>query len=64
MKTKQRENKNIHHSKRPQHVITENYVRNQRDMRKRKETVPGQRTYAEETSYGKKVLLVGDSHLE
>lgn len=60
---KENENKNIHHGRRPQHCITENYIRNQRDIQKRKAVIPGQRTYAEVTSYGKKVLFVGDSHL-
>ena len=63
IKRKEKENKNTHNNKRPQHCITENYIRNQKDIQKRKAVIPGQRTYAETTSYGKKVLFLGDSHL-
>lgn len=49
--------------KRPQHCITENYIRNQKELPKRKLVVPGQRSYAETVSYGKKVLIIGDSHV-
>ena len=54
IKRKEKENKNTHNNKRPQHCITENYIRNQKDIQKRKAVIPGQRTYAETTSYGKK----------
>ena len=63
VKSNQKENQVKCKNKRPSHCITEKYIRNQKDVRRRTRVVPGQRTYGEATSYGKKVLFVGDSHL-
>ena len=49
--------------KRPQNCITEKYILNQRKLSKRKPIIPGQRTYVETASFGKKVLIIGDSHV-
>ena len=44
---------------RPNIAITENYIRSQ-NIR----TVPGNRTNASITKYGKKICIVGDSHIK
>ena len=49
------------HNRRPEVAITENYIRSQKDQPQK--IVPGRRTYASATKYGKKVCIVGDSHL-
>ena len=56
--TKQHTNK-----KRPDVCTTEKQIRNHRDIT-RKKVVPGNRSYASATHYGKKVFVVGDSHLK
>ena len=45
-------------NKRPQICITENYIKKQQQR-----TVPGNSTYANITKYGKKILVIGDSHI-
>ena len=49
--------------KRPDICTTEKQIRNHRDIT-RKKVVPGNRSYASSTQYGKKVFVVGDSHLK
>ena len=49
--------------KRPEHSITEKYRENQHETPRRK-IVPGNRSYASTTDYGKKIFVVGDSHIK
>ena len=48
--------------RRPNICTTENYLNNQVDLRQNPRVVPGNRTYASATKYGKKVMVLGDSH--
>ena len=50
--------------RRPDVCTTEKYLENSKDLRQRKRTVPGPRSYASATKYGKKVMVVGDSHIK
>ena len=54
-------NRNIINRKRPEHCMTERYVENQCETPRRK-IVPGNRSYASTTDYGKKKFVVVDSH--
>ena len=49
--------------KRPNVCTTEKWIQNQREI-PRKQVVPGVRSYASVAEYGKKVFLIGDSHLK
>lgn len=49
--------------RRPDVCITEKYIQNQVEIRTPK-IVPGNRTYASTTKYGKKIMVVGDSHIK
>ena len=39
-------------------------IKDQREIQKRIAVVPGNRTYADTTSYDKKILFIGDSHIK
>ena len=49
--------------KRPNVCTTEKSIQNQREI-PRKQVVPGVRSYASVAEYGKKVFVIGDSHLK
>ena len=49
--------------KRPNVCTTEKLIQNQREI-PRKQVVPGVRSYASVAEYGKKVFVIGDSHLK
>ena len=59
----QRHNEN-NNKNRPNICITENYLLNENQSVKRKPVRPGMRTYADTAIFGKKVLIIGDSHLK
>ena len=50
--------------RRPNVCTTEKYLENSKDLHQPKRTVPGPRSYASATKYGKKVMVVGDSHVK
>ena len=49
--------------KRPNVCTTEKSIKNQREI-PRKQVVPGVRSYASVAEYGKKIFVIGDSHLK
>ena len=49
--------------KRPEHCIIERYIENQRKAPKMK-FIPGKGSFASTTDYGKKIFVVGDSHMK
>ena len=53
--------RNITNRERPEHCIKERYIENQCETSRRK-IVPGNRSYASATEYGKNIFVVGDSH--
>ena len=53
---------NSKNNKRPNVCITETYLKNHQ-VKTTKKIVPGNRSYAETTTYGRKVLFIGDSHV-
>ena len=55
--------RNITNRKRPEHCITARYIEKQHETPRRK-TVPGNRSYASTTDYGKNIFVVGDSHIK
>ena len=55
-------NINTQNNKRPNVCITESYLQNQKEVT-RKKVVPGNRSYAETSTYGRKILFIGDSHI-
>ena len=55
--------RNISNRKRSEHFITERYIENQPET-PRKKIVPGNHSYASTTDYGKKIFVVGDSHIK
>lgn len=58
-----RKHANFRNKHRPNTCITEKYLENEKPII-RKKVVPGNRSYAETTAYGKKILFTGDSHLK
>ena len=50
--------------RRPDNCITEKYLNNHVTLRKNQRVVPGNKTYASVTKYGKKIVVIGDSHLK
>ena len=54
---------NITNRKRPEHCITERYIENQCETPRRK-IVSGNPCCASTTDYGKKIFVVGDSHIK
>ena len=57
----QRNNSKNQQLKRPQVAITEKYINTQREPPRK--VLPGNRSYASTTKYGKKICVVGDSHI-
>ena len=57
----QRNNSKNQQLKRPLVAITEKYINAQREPPRK--VVPGNRSYASTTKYGKKICVVGDSHI-
>ena len=53
--------RNITNRKRPEHCITESYIENQHET-PRREIVPGNRSYASTTDYGKNICSWGQPH--
>ena len=51
-------------NRRPNNCITEKYLQNDKHVEKRKKIVPVNRNYAVITAFGKKILIVGGSHLK
>ena len=49
--------------KRPQVCITENYIKQQENQARKPDVVPGNRSYASATKYGKKIQVIGGSHV-
>ena len=43
--------------------ITKSYLQNPKEVAARKKVIPGDRSYAETMSYGRKILFIGDSHV-
>ena len=62
IKRKEKENKNTHNNKRPQHCITENYIRNI-SFKNGKQLSLGKEHMRKQHHMEKKVLFLGDSHL-
>ena len=61
VETKEKEKVTQKHGKRrPSVAITENYITSQQHVK----TVPGNRRYASATRYGKKICIIGDSHIK
>ena len=54
---------NSKNNKRPNICVTEKYLKNNKEIIRNKKVVPGNRSYAETASYGKKILVIGDSHV-
>ena len=50
--------------RRPDNCITGKYLNNHVTLRKNQRVVPGNKTYASVTKYGKKIVVIGDSHLK
>ena len=55
--------RNIRNRKRPKHCKIERYIENQRRTPKMK-VIPGKRSFASTTDYGKKIFVVGDCHMK
>ena len=49
---------NSKNNKRPNICVTEKYLKNKKEIIRNKKVVPGNRSYAETASYGKKFLLL------
>ena len=50
--------------RKPDNYITEKYLNNHVTLRKNQRVVPGNKTYSSATKYGKKIVVIGDSHLK
>ena len=51
-------------NRRPNNFVIEKYLQNDKYIEKSKKIVPVNRNFAETTAFGKKILIVGDSHLK
>ena len=54
---------NSKNNKRPNVCINETYLKNHKAVKTTKKIVPGNRSYAETTTHGRKILFIGDSHV-